>query len=216
MAIPRIAPYPLPAAPISPAARWSLDPQRCALLVHDMQSYFIEAYDTSASPMDTVLPNIRRLIDAADDTGVPVFYSAQPPRQQQSRRGLLSEFWGEGIRTEEEAAIVGDLAPREHHHVVTKWRYSAFARTDLRHALAFAGRDQLIITGVYGHMGCQVSAVDAFMNDVAPFLVTDGIADFTAADHHNTIDWVARRCGVALPTTRVLEQLTSAPTSPEA
>lgn len=215
MAIPQIAPYPLPEIPASPTVPWDLDPQRCALLVHDMQSYFIGAYDTSASPMNTVLPNIRRMIDAADAAGVPVFYSAQPPRQQQSRRGLLSEFWGEGIQTEEEAAIIGELSPRDHHHVVTKWRYSAFARTDLRHALAFAGRDQLIITGVYGHMGCQVSAVDAFMNDVAPFLVTDGIADFTAADHHNTIDWVGRRCGIVLPTARVLEQLASTTAHPE-
>ncbi|GGG74670.1 isochorismatase family protein [Corynebacterium pelargi] len=53
----------------------------------------------------------------------------------------------------------------------------------MHQALAFARRDQLIITGIYGHMGCKVSAVDAFMKEIQAFVITDGIADFTAQDH---------------------------------
>ena len=56
---------------------------------------------------------------------------------------------------------------------VTKWRYSGFQRTDLRQLLAHHGRDQLIVIGVYAHMGCMISATEAFMSDVAPFFVVD-------------------------------------------
>lgn len=207
MPIPRIAAYPLPEINHPAAVDWQLDPDRAALLIHDMQNYFLAAYAADQDPVSTVVPNIRRLIDAADAAGMPVFYSAQPPRQQTSRRGLLSDFWGDGIQSTEDAAIIPELAPRERHHVVTKWRYSALTRTDLRQSLAFSGRDQLLITGVYGHMGCQVSAVDAFMNDVAPFLIGDAMADFTAEDHRSTLDWVSRRCGRVLSTAEALADL---------
>lgn len=205
MAIPAIPSYPLPTTLPDPAVSWGIDPARAAILVHDMQEYFLRAYSLTEEPMSAVLPNIRALIDAADRQGIPVFFSAQPPAQHPLRRGLLSEFWGEGMGTDEDAAIVEPLAPREGHTVLTKWRYSAFERTDLRETLAYAGRDQLIITGVYGHMGCKVTAVDAFMSDVQAFLVADAIADFTREDHEETLDWVGRRCGRVLTTAAILD-----------
>ncbi|MBV7294618.1 isochorismatase family protein [Corynebacterium sp. TAE3-ERU12] len=209
MPIPAIASYDLPrdttAYPTVPP--WQLEAGRAALLVHDMQQYFLAAYDRSAEPIAPVLAHTRALIDACDAADIPVFYSMQPPQQAPIRRGLLSDFWGTGLSTDEEAAVAPELTPRAHHHLITKWRYSAFERTDLRQALACAGRDQLIITGVYGHMGCQVSAADAFMNDVAPFAIADAIADFSADDQHRTLDWIARRCGVVLSTDAALAAL---------
>lgn len=210
MAIPPIPPYPVPEATAPPAVTWTPDPGRAALLVHDMQNYFIDPYDRSAEPMATVLPHIRALVDAADAAGAPVYYSAQPPAQAPARRGLLAEFWGAGLQTERDAAIIAELAPGPGHEVVVKWRYSALTRTDLLPALRFAGRDQLLITGVYGHMGCQMTAADAFMNDIRPFLVRDAIADFSAAEHRTTVDWVARRCGRVLDAAEALAALGAA------
>lgn len=172
-----------------------------------MQNYFLSAYSPAEEPASAVVAHIKQLIARADEANVPVFYTAQPPEQQEYRRGLLRELWGQGIQTDDEAGIIADLTPMSHHHVITKWRYSAFSRTDLRESLAFAKRDQLIITGVYGHMGCGVSAVDAFMNDIQPFIVRDAIADFTRDDHAATINWVARRCGRVIDTADVVSGL---------
>ncbi|MBC3186600.1 isochorismatase family protein [Corynebacterium sp. zg-331] len=211
MPIPSIAPYTIPAPPTAHAVTWTPRPRASALLVHDMQRYFLDAYPAEESPASTVIPRIRALIDAADAAGIPVFYSVQPPCQQEYRRGLLREFWGEGMQTAREAEVIAALTPREHHHVLTKWRYSALQRTDLRQALAYAGRDELIITGVYGHMGCMMTAAEAFMNDVRAFVLRDAIADFTAEDHQRTLDWVARRCGRVLDTDDVLRAWTATP-----
>ncbi len=207
MSIPPIAAYPIPPAPPLSQAHWQLNPHRAALLVHDMQNYFISAYELTASPINDVITNIGHLIDAADAASIPVYFSAQPPRQPHHRRGLLSHLWGPGIQTDAEAAIIPELTPRSNHTVITKWRYSAFERTDLHHSLSFSGRDQLIITGVYGHMGCKITATDAFMKDIAPFLISDAIADFTADDHLHTLHWISRRVGVVLNTASILHSL---------
>lgn len=212
MAIPPIAPYPIPTQHDNSgaSARWNLHPERAALLVHDMQEYFLAAYDPKVDPIASAIANISALINQADQLGIPVYFSAQPPRQHRARRGLLSDVWGQGIQTEAEARIIAELAPRDHHHILTKWRYSAFERTDLEQSLSFTHRDQLIITGVYGHMGCKVTAVDAFMKDIEPYLVSDAIADFTEQDHAETTNWVSRRCGRVLSTADTLAQLTAA------
>ena len=62
MALPRITPYSLPTAAELPQARGAWRPQRdrVALLVHDMQRYFLAAFDagrgrTTSSPTPTGL-----------------------------------------------------------------------------------------------------------------------------------------------------------------
>ncbi|MFO5713139.1 isochorismatase family protein, partial [Klebsiella pneumoniae] len=48
-----------------------------------------------------------------------------------------------------------------------------------------AGRDQLVLCGVYAHVGVLISTVDAYSNDIQPFLVADAIAAFSEA-HQRT------------------------------
>jgi len=100
--------------------------------------------------------------------------------------------------------IVDELAPQPGDVRLTKWRYSAFQRSSFAEQLAERGRDQLLITGVYAHIGCQATAVEAFMRDVRPFLVADGVADFSRRHHDQAVEYVAQRCGVAISTADLL------------
>jgi len=118
VAIPSIAPYSIPTLTAKPAVNWALHADRAALLVHDMQNYFISAYTPDDEPASTMVTNIRELIARADEVGIPVLYTAQPPEQKEYRRGLLRELWGQGIQTDAEADIIPELAPRKHHHVI--------------------------------------------------------------------------------------------------
>lgn len=205
MPLPSIAPYPLPAAAALPANRvaWKPDPARAVLLVHDMQNHFLDAY-AAGSPLTEVVANIDLIRTRCASLGVPVVFSAQPGDQDPGDRGLLTEFWGEGMPADGTApSIVDSLKPAPGDTVLTKWRYSAFVRTELDEL--FGDRDQLIITGVYGHIGVLATALDAFMRDLKPFVVADAVADFSAEEHQATLRHVARRCGYVLPTEQLLD-----------
>jgi isochorismate hydrolase len=206
MSIPTIAPYPMPSAAQLRAgpATWRADAGRAVLLIHDMQRYFLSFFPADRSPTKQLLANIGRLRAAAATLGVPVVFTVQPGRMSRAERGLLYDLWGDGMSDAPEArAVVDELAPAPGDLVVTKSRYSAFHRTQLVADLAAMGRDQLIVCGVFAHIGCLLTVCDAYSHDIQPFLVADATADFTAEDHRMALDYAARRCAVT-PTTRDL------------
>ncbi|MBI1205757.1 MAG: isochorismatase family protein [Azospirillum sp.] len=210
MALPRIADYPLPTLGELPPVRmaWRIAPRRAALLIHDMQAYFIRAFAPAVPPIAPVLANILALRARCDALDMPVFYSAQPGRQTPCDRGLQSDFWGPGMDdAPDHRDIVGELAPGERHHLVTKWRYSAFQRTNLEPMLHARGRDQLIVCGVYAHIGCLLTTAEAFMRDIQPFLVADAVADFSRAKHDLAVTYAAERCAAVTTTAALLDQL---------
>ncbi|NUO75334.1 MAG: isochorismatase family protein [Lysobacter sp.] len=210
MTIPRIASYPMPRPDVLPPARvdWRPDPARAVLLLHDLQDYFLDFYDRAQAPLPELLANVRRLRDACDAAGVPVVYTAQPPVQSAQQRGLLQAWWGPGVTARpDRAAVVEALAPRAFDTVLDKWRYSAFVSSDLRARMRELGRDQLIVCGVYAHIGCQATLCDAFMQDIQPFMVGDAVADFSLQEHRQALDYVAARCGVVVAAASCIEAL---------
>ena len=69
------------------------------------------------------------------------------------------------------------------------------------------GRDQLLICGVYAHIGCMMTAAEAFQRDIEAFMIADALADFSRADHDLALKWVAGRCGGVLDTDSLLTAL---------
>jgi isochorismate hydrolase len=210
MPIPPITGYPMPAPAqlTTPVAGWRPDPGRAALLIHDMQRYFVDFFPPGQSPVTELVANIARVRSAA---GVPVIYSVQPGRMSRAERGLLRDIWGPGMTDDENSrAIIPELTPRPGDLVVTKYRYSAFHRTKLAATLADLGRDQLIVCGVFAHIGCLFTAGDAFAHDIQPFLLADAVADFSLGEHLMALDYAARRCAVTMTTAELLEALGAA------
>ncbi|WP_166349310.1 isochorismatase family protein [Phytoactinopolyspora limicola] len=205
MPIPTIGPYPMPADLPANQVPWWPDTSRALLLVHDMQRYFLNFFRPRKSPYRELVGNIGLLISAARSSDVPVAYTAQPGGMSPAQRGLLCDFWGPGMTAEpEHNEIIGELAPESDDVVITKWRYSAFHRTGLLETMRKLGRDQLLICGVYAHVGCMLTACDAFSHDVEPFLVADAVADFSLEDHRMALTYAVRRCASVLPTVQVL------------
>ncbi|MCY8007249.1 isochorismatase family protein [Bacillus haynesii] len=210
MAIPAILPYQMPKVSNMPKNKvsWTPHPKRAALLIHDMQQYFLNAYRYGESPVTDLLANIKKLRKRCAELGIPVIFTAQPGAQTPEERGLLQDFWGPGIGPDpDEQKIVDELKPNEDDIVLTKWRYNAFRKTNLLGVLKEQGRDQLIITGIYAHIGCLMTACDAFMQDIETFFVGDAVADFSLKHHEMAITYAADRCSVTITAEQLLSQL---------
>ncbi|HHP0451319.1 TPA: isochorismatase family protein [Vibrio harveyi] len=211
MAIPSISGYSLTKVKPENRVNWSVEPHRAVLLIHDMQQYFLNFYDANSELIQTLTRNIQEIKQACIDAGIPVVYTAQPGDQRQEDRALLTDFWGPGLKADDNITRISPaLAPTEQDTVYTKWRYSAFQRTPLKSMMDETGRDQLIIVGIYAHIGCLQTAAEAFMTDIKAFMVSDAVADFSASDHDMALNYVAGRCGYVLDKQQLLEQVASA------
>ncbi|RAJ45585.1 bifunctional isochorismate lyase/aryl carrier protein [Kitasatospora sp. SolWspMP-SS2h] len=216
MALPAIAPYELPAELPPSRVPWRVDPARAAVLVHDLQHYFLGAFPAAGPPLEPVLAHTARILAAARAAGLPVFYSHQRGGQTPKQRGLQLDFWGPGLPADEHAqAMPAAVTPEPGDRLVLKWKYSAFVRTDLAEQLAELGRDQLVIVGVYAHIGVQMTAADAWQRDLQAFVVADAVADFSAEQHREALRWTAGKCAVVLDTARLLAQVGAAEPAPE-
>jgi bifunctional isochorismate lyase/aryl carrier protein len=211
MAIPKISSYAMPEQFPANRVSWQPDAKRAVLLIHDMQDYFLDFYDGTAAPIPELIANTRRILDLAAKLGIPVVYTAQTPEQTLEERGLLQDMWGPGLVAHPDRKdIVAALAPKPQDTVLAKWRYSAFQRSNLLEIMRGQGRDQLIICGVYAHIGCMMSACDAFMSDIQAFFVGDALADFSEKEHLMALDYVAQRCGFTTSTADLISGLQGA------
>lgn len=219
MGIPAIQPYSVPSGEELPVnqADWKVDPARAVLLIHDMQKYFVGAFPGGADPALSLMANVRALREHCDGLSVPVSYTAQPGGMSDQERGLLKDFWGPGMAmSPEQREVVDGIRPQAYDQVFTKWRYSAFHRTGLLDQLRTSGRDQLIICGIYAHIGCLATAIESYTNDIETFLVSDAVADFDLEHHRTALDYAAGRCAVVQPTRTVISQLDAARTTSHA
>ncbi|MGD8165400.1 isochorismatase family protein [Pantoea sp. FN0307] len=191
------------AMPFNQPLTWDLKVNRSALLIHDMQRYFVQALPDEIS--SSVINSIEKILRWARNNSIPVFYSAQPGDMTPEQRGLLNDLWGPGMRTmEEDRQIIAQLTPKTNETLLTKWRYSAFYHSPLADMLKELKRDSIIITGIYASVGISATAVEAFTRDIKPFVIADAIADFTQAGHQQTLNHLADNCARVVSINEVL------------
>ncbi|CCO47572.1 phenazine antibiotic biosynthesis protein [Vibrio sp. vnigr-6D03] len=182
---------------------WKLDESRCVLLVHDMQDYFLR--NLSLDTKNTLINNCHSLLIKARQNFVPVIFTAQCGDMTEDQRGLLKDFWGKGMSSDaDNVRIAQPLTPLDSEIVSPKWRYSAFSKTELINTFRELGRDQIIICGVYAHIGIQATAVEAYSNDIEVFIAKDAIADFSPLHHSMALDYMAQCCAKNLSVSEVL------------
>jgi isochorismate hydrolase len=210
--LPPIASYPMPGSDELPEqiVTWEPDPARAVLLIHDMQKYFLQPFSQGSSPLSELTGNVVRLRQACARMGIPVAYTLQPGGMSPQQRGLLVDFWGPGMTVEPaDREVIDGLTPGPDDWTFVKWRYSAFHKTDLLERMRQAGRDQLLVCGVYAHLGVLMTTCEAFTNDIQPFLAADAVADFTPEYHRMALDYAAGRCAMVATTGRLLTGLVS-------
>lgn len=165
---------------------FTFEPASAALLVLDMQRYFLEedshAWIPSAAP---VIERVTALVAAFSAADSPVFFTRHLNTGQDA--SMMREWWSDLISEEDErseivAGLAGDGA-----QVIHKSQYDAFHGTDLEERLRAGGIRQVVVTGVMTHLCCETTARSAFMRGFAVFFPVDGTATYNERFHRASL-----------------------------
>jgi nicotinamidase-related amidase len=145
-------------------------PGRCALLVIDMQQYFL----SMATP---ILGNVLSVVEACRFKNIRIIFTRHGHRDISGGGGMLAEWWGDLIEYgSKDWELINSLKPSDTNGIIDKNRYSVFHGTGLDESLKSRKIEELIITGVMTNCCCETTARDAFVKDYRVFFVSDATA----------------------------------------
>src|SRR4051812_43518478 len=180
----------------------TLDADRCALLIQDLQNDVMVdggAFADSGAPQhakdQNVVENVRRLADACRSKGVPVihvWYLVEPgaPGLKQNAplfegvkgtNALVRGTWG--------AAPVEGLEQQDGDFVVEKMRMSAWQGTKLQNLLDGLGRDTVIVTGAWTNMSIEHTSRTGADMGFSMIVPEDGCSTMNADWHRAAINY---------------------------
>jgi len=192
-----------------------IEPAHTALLVIDMQAYFLDPSsplsracesqvpgvldDYHARGRDIVQPNLTRLLSAFREHGMAVLYTTVA--SERSDGGDLSRVLRLRNQSAQElqlppyipprgdpwAAIVPALEPQEDEVVVNKTTYGAFVSTGLESTLRNLGITTVVIGGVVTNVCVETTARDACDRGFEVVVIDDACAAFSPQAHDATM-----------------------------
>jgi isochorismate hydrolase len=161
-------------------------PLKSALLVLDMQSYFLDASSHAYVPSAQAIVNgVLQLIKAYSNHQLPIFFSQHINTAENA--GMMSAWWKDLITPDHpHHRIIPEIDPSVG-TIITKSQYDAFHQTPLQEMLQTNGVTQVVISGVMTHLCCETTARSAFMRGFEVFFLVDGTATYNLAYHQASL-----------------------------
>jgi isochorismate hydrolase len=165
-----------------PRRHLSFSPRQSALLILDMQKYFLDSSSHAFIPSaPAIVPNVNGLYKWYVGMKLPVIFTRHLNSAQDA--GLMAEWWKELIKEDDPLSeILPDLDTRNQ-IVVKKSRYDAFMDSSLDDMLRQMQVRQLVICGVMANVCCETTARSAFQKGYEVFFLVDGTAAYNERFH---------------------------------
>ena len=165
-------------------ARWRatrpISLARPALLVLDMQRYFLESDSHAFIPSaEAILPGLGLLIGHFYRHNLPAVFTRHINTPQDA--GMMSTWWHDLIDPHNPLSAIVPALDVSRGFVLTKTQYDVFYKTTLAEWLSKQGVTQVIIAGVMTHLCCETSARSAFVHGFEVFFLVDGTATYNEA-----------------------------------
>lgn len=167
----------------------SLNLDNSALLVVDMQRYFLEPCAPAfLKDGPRIIPNVAKLIQLFRTAEKPVVITRHAHGKGKST-GQMGRWWADELPWDgtREAELIKEISPRPKDILITKDRYSAFENTRLDMKLRALKVSTVIICGVMTNLCVETTARDAFIKDYQPVIVEDACATKNRAYHKASI-----------------------------
>jgi gluconolactonase len=197
-----------------------LDPQRCAMIIQDLQNDVIMeggAFAESGAPAHAreqrVVDNVRRLAEVARARGVVIIHvwfiveqgapgvtlNAPLFEGLVDSKAMVRGSWG--------AAPVSGLEPRAGDFIVEKMRMSAWEGTRLETILKATGRDMIINTGAWTNMSVEHTARTGADKGYYMIVPEDCCSTMNADWHNASVNFALQYVSVVTNTDTIIKAL---------
>ncbi len=161
--------------------RWTINLERTAIVVVDMQGVFCDPDGAVYIPdAPKVVTPIQRILAAGRAAGVPIIYLRHVVRGDGSDTGRMRDLYP-GVdaildRSLPSVQIIDALAPLPGDIVVDKLFFSGFHNTDLDTILRARDVDTVVICGTVTNVCCESTVRDAAHREYKVIVVADACA----------------------------------------
>lgn len=151
----------------------------CALLVLDMQDYFLKEESNAFIPSaPAIIPVINSAIRKFKEYGLPVIYT----KHIDVKGSAMLKWWKSSIEKDE---IYSGFSGED--EIIEKNYYDAFLETNLDILLKSKNAKRILICGVMGNLCCEHTARSAFLKGYEVFFSVDGTACYNLEFHKSTV-----------------------------
>jgi bifunctional isochorismate lyase/aryl carrier protein len=171
---------------ISPSGKIPYRFQKSALLVLDMQEYFLVPASHAHIPSaEAIVDGINRLIEAYFSRKRPIIFTQH--LNTIGNAGMMSTWWKDMITAQSAFHRIIPEIDVTKGRVILKSQYDAFYQTELQEVLQKEEVEQLVICGVMTHLCCETTARSAFMRGYEVFFPVDGTATYNHDFHRASL-----------------------------
>lgn len=177
-----------------------LAPQRCVLMIVDMQNdfcapggYIDRTMGKDVGAAAAILPTLDALVARARAAGVPVVWLRADYSHDRIPDSMAVKLAARGIQAE--CCKPGTwgfdwygLQPQAGEPVVTKHSYSGFIGTDMQDVLAALARPTIVFSGVQTQVCVESTLRDAHAHGYFCVAAQDALGSHTPALHAATLD----------------------------
>ncbi len=161
-------------------------PERSALLIIDMQKYFLyktsHAYIPSA---EIILPGVKQLISIYSRKNLPVIFTLHSNTKE--NEGMMGKWWPKLLREGSPESHIPAELELPGGIIIEKNQYDAFYNTNLEQILHEENISQVVICGVMTNVCCETTARSAFVRGFEVFFTIDGTATYNEDQHMSTL-----------------------------
>lgn len=166
-----------------------------AIIIIDMLNDFVTG-GLKCDRAQRIIPNIRKLVDAAHAANIPVVFSNDAHRPEGDRE---FEVWGpHAIAGTTGAQVIPELKPIDRDYEIPKRRYSGFEGTDLNMFLMEEKVDEVVLCGLHTNICVRHTSADAFYNGFVISVPGDCVDAFTEKDHTEGLEYLKMAYGARI------------------
>lgn len=194
-----------------------ISPERCALVVIDMQNDYAHpegAYGRAGAdlqPVNEIVPRLKHAIEAAHRVGVMVIFTRNwKSPWHASRVGINRTSKGAlNVGTNGVAETWGadwfGVAPSDQDIVIDKRRYDAFQGTDLDQILRAQEIESIVFVGVQTNVCVESTARSAYVRDYNVIVLEDATTTTSEAVHRASLANLANYFGDVVTADKVVQ-----------